>query len=33
VTSSVLDAIGRTPLLRLRLPGLPPRVELLGKCE
>jgi cysteine synthase B len=33
VTVSVLDAIGRTPLLRLRLPGVPPRVELWGKCE
>ena len=33
MTSSVLEAIGRTPLLRLKLPGLPPRVELLGKCE
>ena len=33
MTASVLDAIGRTPLLRLKLPGLPPRVELLAKCE
>jgi cysteine synthase B len=33
VTASVLDLIGGTPLLRLKLPGVPPRVELLGKCE
>ncbi len=33
MTSSVLDAIGRTPLLRLKLPGVPPRIELWGKCE
>jgi cysteine synthase B len=31
--SSILDAIGNTPLVRLRLPGVPPRVELLAKCE
>ena len=29
----MLDAIGATPLVRLKLPGLPPRVELWGKCE
>jgi S-sulfo-L-cysteine synthase (O-acetyl-L-serine-dependent) len=33
VTASVLDAIGGTPLLRLKLPGVPPGVELLAKCE
>ena len=31
--SSILDAIGNTPLVRLRLPGVAPRVELLAKCE
>ena len=30
---SVLNAIGGTPLIRLRLPGVPARVELLAKCE
>jgi cysteine synthase B len=30
---SILEAIGRTPLVRLRLDGVPERVELLGKCE
>ena len=30
---SVLQAIGNTPLVRLHVPGLPPRVELWGKCE
>jgi len=30
---SVLETIGQTPLLRLELPGVPPGVELLGKCE
>jgi len=30
---SILDAIGGTPLLRLSLPGIPPGVELWGKCE
>ena len=30
---SVLDAIGRTPLVRLRLPGVPDAVELHAKCE
>jgi cysteine synthase len=33
VLDSVLDAVGNTPLLRLHLPGLPPRCELWGKCE
>jgi cysteine synthase B len=30
---SVVDAIGNTPLLRLRDPDLPPRVELYAKLE
>jgi cysteine synthase B len=30
---SILEAIGGTPLLRLSLPGIPPGVELWGKCE
>ena len=33
VLDSVLQAIGNTPLVRLRLPELPERVELWGKCE
>ena len=33
VLGSILQAIGRTPLVRLSLPGLPAGVELLGKCE
>jgi len=33
VLASVVDAIGRTPLVRLHLPGVPPGVELWGKCE
>ena len=33
VLSSIDEAIGNTPLVRLRLPGLPPSVELWGKCE
>jgi S-sulfo-L-cysteine synthase (O-acetyl-L-serine-dependent) len=33
VLGSILQAIGRTPLVRLDLPGLPAGVELLGKCE
>jgi S-sulfo-L-cysteine synthase (O-acetyl-L-serine-dependent) len=33
VLESILDAIGRTPLLRLRLAGLPAGVEVWGKCE
>jgi cysteine synthase B len=31
--SSVLEAIGRTPLVRLRLPGIPESAELFAKCE
>jgi cysteine synthase B len=31
--SSILGAIGRTPLVRLRLQGLPRDVEVWGKCE
>jgi cysteine synthase B len=30
---SILAAIGRTPLVRVHLPGVPPEVELWGKCE
>ena len=33
VLPSILDAIGNTPLVRLRLPGVPARVELWAKCE
>jgi cysteine synthase B len=33
VLSSIDEAIGHTPLVRLRLPGVPPAVELWGKCE
>jgi len=33
VAPGVLDAIGHTPLLRLRLPGVPEGVELWAKCE
>jgi S-sulfo-L-cysteine synthase (O-acetyl-L-serine-dependent) len=33
VLASIVEAIGRTPLLRLRLPGVPDGVDLLGKCE
>lgn len=33
VRQSIEDCIGHTPLLRLRLPGVPAGVELLGKCE
>ena len=33
VLESILDAIGRTPLLRLRLGGVPAGVEVWGKCE
>ena len=33
VLSSILGAIGHTPLLRLRLGGVPDGVELWGKCE
>ncbi len=31
--SSILEAIGNTPLVRLRLPGVSTRVELWAKCE
>jgi cysteine synthase B len=31
--ASILEAIGRTPLLRLRLDGVPAGVEVWGKCE
>jgi cysteine synthase B len=31
--SSILETIGNTPLVRLRLPGVPGRVELWAKCE
>jgi cysteine synthase B len=30
---SILQAIGGTPLVRVRLPGIPEGVELWGKCE
>jgi S-sulfo-L-cysteine synthase (O-acetyl-L-serine-dependent) len=33
VLASILEAIGHTPLVRLRLAGVPDRVELWGKCE
>ena len=33
VLGSILEAIGHTPLLRLRLPGVPEAVEVWGKCE
>jgi len=33
VLPSILAAIGRTPLVRVHLPGVPPDVELWGKCE
>ena len=33
VLDSILEAIGRTPLVRLRLPGVPDGVALYGKCE
>jgi S-sulfo-L-cysteine synthase (O-acetyl-L-serine-dependent) len=33
VFGSILEAIGRTPLVRLDLPGVPAGVALLGKCE
>ena len=33
VLDSIVEAIGRTPLVRLRLPGVPDGVDLLGKCE
>jgi cysteine synthase B len=31
--SSILNAIGHTPLVRLAIPGVPPGVEVWGKCE
>jgi cysteine synthase B len=33
ILSSILEAIGHTPLVRLHLSGVPDRVELWGKCE
>ena len=33
VLANILEAIGHTPLLRLRLVGVPESVELWGKCE
>jgi len=33
VLESILDAIGNTPLLRVRLAGLPEGVEVWAKCE
>jgi hypothetical protein len=33
VVRSIEETIGGTPLVRLRLPGVPPTVELWGKCE
>jgi cysteine synthase B len=33
VLPSILAAIGRTPLVRIRLAGVPAAVELWGKCE
>ncbi len=33
VLETILDAIGNTPLLRLRLAGLPDGVEVWAKCE
>jgi cysteine synthase B len=33
VLESILDAIGHTPLLHVRLAGLPPAVEVWAKCE
>jgi cysteine synthase B len=30
---SILETIGQTPLVRIVLPGVPPGVELYGKCE
>jgi S-sulfo-L-cysteine synthase (O-acetyl-L-serine-dependent) len=33
VLESILDAIGHTPLLHLRLAGVPAGVEVWGKCE
>ena len=33
VVSSILETIGRTPLLRVRLSGIPDGVEVFAKCE
>lgn len=33
VVDSILESIGRTPLVRLHLSGVPAGVELWGKCE
>jgi len=33
VLRSIEESIGRTPLVHLRLPGVPPGVQLWGKCE
>ncbi|HSB62071.1 MAG TPA: cysteine synthase family protein [Vicinamibacteria bacterium] len=33
VLPSIVEAIGRTPLVRLRLAGVPDGVEVWGKCE
>jgi cysteine synthase B len=33
VSASILDTIGHTPLVRLRLPGVPAGATLLAKCE
>ena len=33
VLASIVEAIGKTPLVRLRLPGVPEGVALYGKCE
>ncbi|HKC13560.1 MAG TPA: pyridoxal-phosphate dependent enzyme, partial [Vicinamibacteria bacterium] len=33
VLGSIARAIGNTPLLRLRFPGVPAGVELWAKCE
>src|SRR5262249_11836143 len=33
VLETILDAIGHTPLLRLRLAGVPSRAEIWAKCE
>jgi cysteine synthase B len=33
VLGNIVEAIGRTPLVRLRLAGVPDGVELYGKCE
>ncbi|HEY7410571.1 MAG TPA: PLP-dependent cysteine synthase family protein [Vicinamibacteria bacterium] len=33
MSASILDTIGHTPLVRLRLPGVPAGATLLAKCE